>query len=112
VTREQLQGFKKILEAEQAGTRRTLLQNRRNIGIEKSADEWEEISYTADRELAMANLSRYSAFAPQHPGCAGPHRRRSLRGVSALRNDDRTETSEGGTLDSFVHPMPGSSRPQ
>jgi DnaK suppressor protein len=60
VTREQLQEFKAILEAEQAGTRRTLLQNRQDIGIENSADALEEISYTAGRELAMANLSRYS----------------------------------------------------
>ena len=62
MTREQLQEFKKILEAEQAGTGRTLLQNRQDIGIEKSADVLEEVSYTADSELAMANLSRYSGL--------------------------------------------------
>ncbi len=44
------------------GAGRTLLQNRRNIGIEKSADMLEEISYTADRELAMASLSRSSGL--------------------------------------------------
>ena len=62
MTREQLQEFKGFLEAEQAGTSRTLLQNRQDIGIEKSADALEEISYTAGRELAMANLSRYSGI--------------------------------------------------
>lgn len=62
MTREQLQEFKAILEAELAGTSRTLLQNRQDIGIENSADALEEISYTAGRELAMENLSRYSGI--------------------------------------------------
>jgi len=62
VTREQLQELKKILKAEHAGAGWTLLQNRQNFGSEKSADVLEEISYTADREIAMANLSRYSGL--------------------------------------------------
>ena len=62
MTREQLQEFKTILEAEQTSAGRALLQNRRNIGIEKSADILEEISYTADRELAVANLCRSSGL--------------------------------------------------
>jgi RNA polymerase-binding transcription factor DksA len=56
VEREQLAGFKKILEAEQAGAGWAQLQNRQNIGIEKSADVLEEIWHTADRELPVANL--------------------------------------------------------
>jgi hypothetical protein len=46
-TREQLQDFKKIPELEHAGAGRTLLQNRQNIGIKRSADALEEIPYTA-----------------------------------------------------------------
>ena len=54
--REQLPEFKKILEAEQAGAGRALLQNRQNVGSEKIADVLEEIWHTADRELPMAKL--------------------------------------------------------
>lgn len=62
MTREQLLEFRTILEEEQAGTGRTLRQNRQYIVIDKSADVLEEISYTADRELAMARLSRHSGL--------------------------------------------------
>jgi len=43
MTREELQEFKTILETEQAGIYQTLVQNRRNIGIETSADILEGI---------------------------------------------------------------------
>ena len=62
MTRKELQEFKTILEAEQAGIGQTLVQNRRNIGVETSADVLEEVCYTAVRELALANLSRYSSL--------------------------------------------------
>ena len=59
-TPEQLQEFKEILEAEQSGVVLMMLQDRRKIGIVKSADLLEEVAYAADSELAMVNLSRYS----------------------------------------------------
>jgi RNA polymerase-binding transcription factor DksA len=62
VDQEQLAGFKKIREAEQAGAGWALLQNRHNIVIENSADVLEEIWRTADRELPMANLGWRSSL--------------------------------------------------
>ena len=54
MTTGQLKTFKKHLEADQTGAARTMLQNRRTFGVEKSADSLEEIPYIADRELTMA----------------------------------------------------------
>ncbi len=58
MTTGQLKKFKKHPEAGPAGAARTMLRDRQTFGLAKSGALLEEFSYTADRELPMANTEK------------------------------------------------------
>jgi DnaK suppressor protein len=59
MTKQELNKFKKILEAKQEELER-VVRNRDAITIEKSADALDEVQHAAERELAIRNLDRES----------------------------------------------------
>ncbi len=60
MTRQQLHQFKKMLEAQQAAAAGALNEDRMYIIVQRSADLLDEISYLADRDLAIASVNRSS----------------------------------------------------
>lgn len=59
MTRNELEKFRKALEARQAELS-AALRNRENIAIEKSPDALDEVQLAGERELAIRNLDRES----------------------------------------------------
>jgi DnaK suppressor protein len=59
MTKNEMNKFKKILEARQDELER-IVRNRDAIAIEKSADALDEVQHASERELAIRNLDRES----------------------------------------------------
>ncbi len=59
MTKNEMNKFKKILEAKQDELER-IVRNRDAIAIEKSADALDEVQHASERELAIRNLDRES----------------------------------------------------
>lgn len=64
MTPKELLKFKTVLEDQQDAAVRAALQRRQGIAIEQSADAFDQVIY-AERELALADLSRHSALIRQ-----------------------------------------------
>ncbi len=72
--KNELNKFKNILEAKQVGELVAFVRNREGIAIEKSPDALDEVQHAAERELAIRNLDRGIATAPQRARGTPPHR--------------------------------------
>ena len=85
---------------------------RQNTGVEKSADVLEEIWRAADRKRPKANFTLGSGLVRELRVALAGMKADVFGVLSVLQSFARTEPSDGSTLDSFVHSMPGSRRPR
>ena len=110
MNKTELEKHKAVLEAKRAELSMGL-RNRADIAIEKTPDALDEVQLAGERELAIRNLDRGSNLLRSVKRRPGPHSRRQLRNLPALRRGDQTQAPGCRAVDQVLHPVSGSGRP-